>query len=208
MTSAFQTVFDNASSISFDKKRNISQTVARDGTVKSISLGGQVWKIEATLPNGPKWSEYRGLIERMESLDRVTPGTVKINDSGLTWLSGYQGDMPAVNNITVTISTTTNNLLNITGGISGSTGYILKSGDFIQIGTYSVYTVVNDVPVSSRSITVHRPIREPASTSTTHILKVGQDVEWNLLCVKFPKWTISARDQISWDGPFVFTEAI
>lgn len=29
---------------------------------------------------------------------------------------------------------------------------------------------------------------------------------WNVLCVELPKWTIFARDQVSWDGPFVFIE--
>lgn len=26
-------------------------------------------------------------------------------------------------------------------------------------------------------------------------------------CVQFPEWTIFARDQVSWSGPFVFVEA-
>ena len=34
---------------------------------------------------------------------------------------------------------------------------------------------------------------------------VGQT--WQLLCVEMPTWTIFARDQVSWSGPFVFYEA-
>lgn len=33
------------------------------------------------------------------------------------------------------------------------------------------------------------------------------DTEYTVLCVSMPNWTIFARDQVSWDGPFVFYEA-
>ena len=29
---------------------------------------------------------------------------------------------------------------------------------------------------------------------------------WNVICIQKPKWTIFARNQVSWDGPFVFME--
>jgi hypothetical protein len=39
-------------------------------------------------------------------------------------------------------------------------------------------------------------------------LRIAENVVWNVICVQLPKWTIFARDQIIWDGPFVFAEAI
>jgi hypothetical protein len=30
----------------------------------------------------------------------------------------------------------------------------------------------------------------------------------NVTCVSLPQWTVFARDQVSWDGPFVFAEVI
>lgn len=203
MTTAFQTVFDNASSISFNRKKKVSQTVSRDGTVKAISLGGQLWEFEVKLPDGPKWSEYRPLIERMEALDRTTVGQVQINHAGLSWLSGYQGNLTTTTGITVSYSTGTT--LTITAGGSLGAGNKFKSGDFIQLGTGSVYTVVNDVPYNSNTITVHRPVREAAGS---YSLVVGPAVTWNVICVQFPQWTIFARDQVSWDGPFIFAEAV
>ena len=29
---------------------------------------------------------------------------------------------------------------------------------------------------------------------------------WTVRCVDFPTWTITARNQVSWSGPFVFQE--
>jgi hypothetical protein len=203
MPSAFQTVFDQAQTISFNRKRKISQTQSRDGTIKTTSLGGQIWEFEVTLPDGPKWTVYRPLIEAMEALDRTTAGQVQINHSGLSWLSQYQGDL--ANTSTVAVSFSSGNTLSITGGATLASGYRFKAGDFIQLGTGSVYTVVSDVLYNNNTITVHRPVREAAGSYT---LVIGPAVSWNVICVNFPQWTIFARDQISWDGAFIFSEAI
>lgn len=206
MTTAFQTVINNAEQISINRRRKVAQTTSRDGTVKSTSLGGQIWEFEVQLPNGPAWTTYRPLIERMEALDRVTVGTIQINSSGQSWLSGYQGNLTNVTNINVSFSS--GNLVTITSGATGlSPGqFRFRAGDFIQLGTTgSVYSVAEDVAHNANNITLNRPVREAPGTYT---LRVGQAVTWNVICVNFPKWTIFARDQIQWDGPFVFAEAI
>lgn len=206
MTTAFQTVIDNATSISINRRKKVAQTTSRDGTVKSTSLGGQIWEFEVQLPNGPRWTEYRPLIERIEALDRVTVGQIQINDSGHSWLSGYQGDLASTSGITVSFSS--GNTVSITSGATGLTAgqFRFRSGDFIQLGSSgSVYSVVNDVAHDVNTITLNRPVREAAGSYT---LIVGPAVTWDVICVQFPKWTIFARDQIQWDGPFVFAEAI
>lgn len=204
MTTAFQTVFDNAEQISFNRRRKVATTTSRSGVVKATSIGGQVWEFEVLLPSGPAWTEYRPLIERMEALDRVTVGQVQINKAGHEWITGYQGNLT---NITgVTVSYTSGNTLTITGGATLGSGFRFKSGDVIQLGTTgAVYSVVNDVAFNSNTITVHRPVREAAGSYT---LRVGPNVVWNVLCVSFPKWNLFSRDQVGWDGPFVFVEAI
>jgi len=203
MTTAFQTVFDNAESISISKRKNVAQTIARDGTVKSTSLGGQAWQFTVVPPSGPKWSVYRPLIERMEALDKVTVGQVQLNHPNLTWLSGYQGNLTNVNAIGVNFSS--GNTVTISSGATLASGFRFRSGDFIQLGTGGVYTVVNDVPFNENLITLHRPVREAAGS---YVLRVGQAVVWNVICVEFPNWTIFARDQVQWDGAFVFQEAL
>jgi len=206
MTTAFQTVIDNAEAISFNRRKKVAQTTSRDGTVKSTSLGGQVWEFEVSLPNGPKWSEYRPLIEKMEALDRVTVGTIQINKAAHSWLTGYQGNLASLSGIGV--SFTSGNTVTITSGATGlSAGqFRFRSGDLIQLGSSGkVYSVVDDVAHNGTTITLHRPVREAAGSYT---LFVGQNVTWSVICVQFPKWTVFARDQVGWDGPFVFAEAV
>lgn len=36
----------------------------------------------------------------------------------------------------------------------------------------------------------------------------GFDESYTVICVEFPEWIISARDQVSWSGPFVFIEVV
>jgi hypothetical protein len=202
MTTAFQAVIDKATSISINRRKKVAQTTSRDGTVKSTSLGGQIWEFQVQLPNGPTWVEYRPLIEKMEALDRVTVGTIQTNQ----WLSGYQGDLTSGSGITVSYSS--GNTVTITSGATGLTPgqFRFRSGDFIQLGlSGSVYSVVNDVAHNDTIITLNRPVREAAGS---YSLIVGQAVTWDVICVQFPKWTIFGTRQVEWDGPFVFAEAI
>jgi hypothetical protein len=203
MTTAFQTVFDNATTLGINKRKKVSQTVARDGTVKATSLGGQVWEFEVRLPDGDTWTKYRPLVEKMEALDRVSTGTVQISKAGQNYINGYQGNLTNTTGVTVSYSSGTT--LTITGGATTSSGFILKSGDFIQLGTGGVYTVVNDVAFNQTSITTNRPVRDTAGTYT---LKIGQAVTWSVLCVNFPKWTLISHNRVSWDGAFIFVEAL
>ena len=36
----------------------------------------------------------------------------------------------------------------------------------------------------------------------------GSDEAYEVICVEFPEWTIFARNQVSWSGPFVFQEVL
>lgn len=206
MTTEYQTVIDYAEQLSINCRKKVAQTTSRDGTVKSTSLGGQIWEFEATMPSGLAWTTFRPLIEKMNYIDRNTVSQIQINNSGHSWISGYQGNVSNLTNIVVSFSS--GNLVTITSGATGlSSGqFKFKAGDFIQLGSSgSVYTVAEDVAYNANNIVLNRPVRETAGSYT---LRVGPAVTWNVICVQFPKWTMFARDQISWDGPFVFAEAI
>jgi hypothetical protein len=36
----------------------------------------------------------------------------------------------------------------------------------------------------------------------------ASDESYTVRCINFPEWTIFARDQVSWSGPFVFQEVL
>ena len=208
---SFQPIIDNAASISINRKKKVAQTVSRDGTVKATSLGGQTWEFEVRLPDGPRWEDYRSIIEQAENLDRISTGEIRLNNAGFDWLVPYRGDLSNTADVLgspITVSFTSGNTVTITSGGTGlSSGqFRFRSGDLIQLGSSGkVYSVVYDVAHNGTTITLNRPVREAAGSYT---LSVGRAVVFNVICVQFPQWTIFERNQISWSGPFIFAEAI
>lgn len=201
---SFQAIIDNAASISINSKKRVAQTQSRDGVVRTTTVGGQAWEFDVRLPDGPRWSDMRQLIAQAEGLDRVTAASIQINKPEHSWINEYQGDVASPN--TITVSYTSGNTVTITsshGLVAGQ--YHFRAGDFIQLGAGKVYSVVNDVADTDTVVTLNRPVREAAGNYT---LSVGQSVTWQVICVEFPQWTIFARDQVSWDGSFVFAEVL
>lgn len=207
MTTAFQSVFDLAESISMVRTRNVAQTISRDGIVRSTSLGGQIWEFEVKLPDGMPWTTMRPLIEKMEALDRVSTGTVSISKTGHSWITGYQGNFANTGTITASFSSTNQlNEISLVSHPSLVTGYKFRAGDLIQLGSSGkVYSVTDDVLWNNNTVTLHRPVRDNTGTYT---LRVGQAVQWTVLCTQFPQWTIVARNQVSWSAPFRFVEVL
>jgi hypothetical protein len=201
MTTEFQWVIDNAESVAMDRLKTVAQSTARDGTVKTVARTGQPWRFNVRLPDGPRWTDYRQHISKIEAQDRVTVGTIGFTNTGHDWLIQYQGD--AADYTAITASWTTGNTITLTSG-QATSGYTFRAGDFIQLGSSgSVYTVANDVAFDNDTVTLHRPIIDSAGALT---LNVAEDCVWSVICTQFPSWTIFARDQVSWSGDFIFVE--
>lgn len=125
---AFQWIFDNAESISVNKRAVVGQTITRNQTVRATSRGSSIYKFTIKLPDGLRWSEIATYIAAIDAADRFTIETVNLNHSGYSsWI--HNGD-----------------------------------------------------------------------------LTVGKT--WSVICTQIPDWTIFARDQVSWSGPFVFYEVL
>ena len=202
---SFQWIIDNAETISINRKKVVASTVARDGTTRAVSRGGQFWKFEVKVPDGIPWTQLRGLISQAEYFDRTAVATISIDKAGLSWINAYQGNASAPETFTATWTKGATSILTAQGGTLTS-GYRFRAGDFIQLGaTGKVYTVAQDVAFNQPQVTLNRPILD-ATQETPTVIKVGQDVSWTVLCVQFPEWTLMGRDQVSWNGPFIFQE--
>jgi hypothetical protein len=201
---SFQWIIDYAETISINSKKVVASTTARDGTTRAVSRGGQVWRFEVKLPDGITWSELRPYITASETLDRVTSANIQINNGGQNWFIKYQGN--SVNKTGFVASITQGaNSLTLTTSPTTSSGYKFRAGDYIQLGsTGKVYRVTADVAYNSNTVNLHRPIIE--STATGVSLRVAENCVWNVICINYPEWTLMARDQVSWSGPFVFAE--
>jgi hypothetical protein len=204
MTTAFQTVINYAESIGINRRAVVSQSITRDQTVRSTSRGGQVWRFDVKMPDGIPWTTLRGAIEAIDSADRFTSGNISLNTSGtLTWFMKYQGDVSSLTGWTATATQGSNTLTSLSTPSIGS-GYRLRAGDLVQLGTGGkVYSVVSDVAYNATSVTLNRPVLDASGSKN---LIVGPNVAFKVICTTMPNWNIFSRNQVSWDGSFIFTE--
>lgn len=201
---SFQWIIDNAETISLDQKKVVGTTTTRSGVVRNVSRGGQVWRFDVKLPDGPRWTDYRNNIALAQALDRTTTATISLSTAGQSWLYQYQGNSV---NITGFVATITQGSATITLTTSPTTasGYKFRAGDYIQLGsTGKVYQVAADVAYNSNTVTLNRPVID--ATASGVALRVAQNCVWTVICVEFPTWTLFSRDQVSWSGPFTFVE--
>lgn len=206
-TTAFQWVFDNAESISINRRAVVASTTTRDQTVRSVSRGGQVWRFDVKMPDGLAWDTSRKYIEAIDYADKFTKGVVQINNAGYnSWLTPYQGNSA---NTTGFYANFTQGATSITLSVSPTTasGYKFRAGDLIQLGsTGKVYSVAADVDYTSTTVPLNRPILDDSATGVN--LVVGTAVTWTVICTDLPQWNIFARNQINWSGSFKFIEAL
>ena len=201
MTTAYQEVFDRARTISINRRKKVSQTQSRSGVVKTTSVGGQVWEFEVRLPDGPRFSDYRSIIQDMETLDRVSTGQISIPHH---YIAGLRGDVGITG--TVNVAATQGSTSLTVNSNTNATNFRLKKGDYIQLGsTGKVYSVTNDQTSATSVINVHRPVLD---ATANYNLVIGTNATWDVICVQWPNFTIFGYDQVSWSGPFIFVEAI
>jgi len=201
MTTAYQEVFDRATTLSINKRRKVSQTQSRSGVIKTTSVGGQVWEFEVRLPDGPSFTEYRSIIQDMETLDRVSTGQISIPHH---YIAGLRGDVGITG--TVNVAATQGSTSLTVNSNTNATSFRLKKGDYIQLGsTGKVYSVTNDQTSATSVIGVHRPVLD---ATASYNLVIGTNATWDVICVQWPNYKIFGYDQVSWSGPFIFVEAI
>lgn len=215
---SWQWVFDNAESLSINKRPIVSQTITRDQRVRSVSRGGDVWRFTIKMPTGMRWSDRPGTVryyaEWIDTNNLLTPQTITLASDKFDWLIGYRGDATSPDSMTWKYTSTqaaSDRTKFELGNMPGSVGTVLfRTGDVIQPFGGKVYTV-SDIVVKGSSpaqlVKVNRPILEtPSNTAVT--LKVANNVSWNVQCVQCPTWTIIERDIVAWNGEFVFYEVL
>lgn len=206
MTTPFQWIVDNAIDLSVNRRAVVAQTVARDQTVRSTSRGGQVWRFTINPSQGILWTTARPYIESLDKADKFTASLINFsNNSGLSYLFGYQGNATSLAGMTTTY-TQGSDTITISGGTCPS-GSILKAGDLLQFaGSQRVYSVVSNVAYNGTSVQLNRPVLEVSSSGA---LTVGASCNFNIICTQFPDWTINPDDRcVKWNGPFVFFEEL
>lgn len=144
----------------------------------------------------------RTILEELDRIDRKTPETVSFSNQ--SWMFGYNGQMNASERDAITVvrlggtGYAYNELvvqnLPVVGPRSLSTAILFEKGDAIQIdGIPHPFTVTSRVlrgSGSSVTLPLHRfSFLDPADCAGQNI-KIGNDVEFRVLCVNMPTYSI------------------
>lgn len=202
---SFQWIINYAESIAIDRQEVVGQTITRDLTVRASSRGSASWRFTVKVPDGISWTELRRDITLAEKLGRHNTATISLSTAGQSWLYGYQGEAANITGFNATwVKGQTGITLTQVPSIQNGQ-FTFRAGDFIQLGaTGKVYTVAADVIAPATTVQLHRPIEDNNATGVA--LRVAQNCTWTVICTQFPQFTLFARDQVSWDGAFIFFE--
>lgn len=213
-----QTIIDNATFLTIDKRKVAASTVSRSGHLKTADRGVNFYQFTVGMHDGLTYSTNRSVLEDLDTADIVTEANVSLNNnSNMQYLTNYQGDIATVqlNNITVRGHNSTDLYINCSGA-TGS-GTLFKKGDFIQpkgnTSTYRYpYQVTADVTFSTGAnvtVPVHRGVLTQTGVSlASGGLRVGNDVRFHIKSTNMPTYTVVPHDRISFTSDFEFMEVI
>jgi len=198
MSTGFQFIIDNASQISMDNQLVTAQTVSRDGTVRTTSRGGSTWVFTVSFAAGMAFTDLRVGHGTVMAKGKHNSDTFTLNSD---FLGKYMGNSSTLSGWTA--SGVSGNTLTVSGG-NASSGFKLRAGDLIQLGSSGhVYQVTADVAHGSSSVTVHRPILEIGYSGS---INVGPNCSFKVICTKLPEIRAFDFNLGTYSGPFEFAE--
>lgn len=215
---SFQNIIDTASGLVINKNSLVSQTIARDQTVRSVDRGGAVYRFTVEPNPGMRWSEWRAIVAEIEAKGRLSIETINLSKPAFNYITGYTGALTNPQLAALSIRYTSaqaavnTKVFELSGlpSVSADT-VIFAAGDLIQPqGTNFPYTVTQTVvrgTGATVTVLVHRTIRMTPSDTYYSVL-TGQQVSWRVVCTQLPQWKIIPYDRIEWSGNFEFYESI
>lgn len=212
---SFQTIIDNATYINVDKRKTTAMSVSRSGHVKTAERNPSVYKFTVGSVPGLKYSENRGVLEDIDTADRVTEANVSLaNNTGMNYITAYQG---GITGGSISMVGADGKEIYINASLATGSGTLFKKGDYLQpegnTGTYRYpYQVTSDVSFSTGAnvtIPVHRPVLSQDGVSiTSGGVRKGTEVRFHVKAMSCPTYSIVPYDRIEFSGDFEFVEII
>jgi hypothetical protein len=191
-----QTIIDNCNGIKMNRRNVVGTQYTRNEIPRvSQTPTKNPWKITIDMPDRFRYSQARALIEELDTLDTYTPQLVTFgNLTAMNWIFKYQGAMTSGQIAAVTVQTYVGETLTLTGlPTIGSTEYLFKKNDLIQIATHPYpFTSTTDVLRGSGStvvVTTSRPNIITGSVVGSGIV-VGATCQFNMFCPNMPVYKL------------------
>ena len=217
---SLQTIIDNATFLNINKRRVVASSISRSGHYKTAERSPSPYSFTVGAPQGFTYSTNRGVLEDLDSTDRITEVQINIGatNSALSYLTDYQGSLNSsqVGQISLNSVSGANIYLDTTSVSGSPSGDMFKKGDFILLegntSTYRYpYQVTSDIAFSGGNVTipVHRPVLSQTGVAlTSGGIAVGNNVTFQVKCVNMPTYTVVPHDLVEFSDNFEFIEVI
>lgn len=227
---SIQNIFDNATFITINKKSIAGQSISRSGHLKTADRGISFYTFTVGMHEGLTYSTNRDLLQDLDTQNIVVEANISLNNnSGMNYLTTYQGDLTSSDQGNLTTRSGTGdgsggniyiNAQSVTG-TSATYNYLFKKGDYLQplgnTNTYRyVYQVTSDVAYpsganSNITVPIHRGFIDQDGVDvegSNYGLRIGNDVRFHVKALQQPDYSIVPHDRIAFGGDFVFMEVI
>ena len=220
-------ILDNSEAVGINDQRFIGQVLSRNQRISTSEIITVVpFAFEMKPMNYLRYSQSRGLLNSLRIPDKALEQYLNFSTTG--WLNYviYQGDMTSSQvSACQWLSASLNKIL-VLGSLPSisSTAYIVKAGDFCQVGRYS-YIATDDVQRGSDttvSIPVHRNLITPITGPISAVMgqygttvAMGGDtysgITFPVILRDYPTYTlmpITNDSYIQWSGTFKAFESV
>lgn len=221
------TILSIAESVGINDQRFVGQMISRNQRISTSEILTVVpFEFDMKPMNYLLYSKNRGLLAELRQADKATEQYLNFGSTG--WLNyiKYQGDMNSVQIAACNWKPASANKVLVLGDLPSisATEYIVKKGDFCQVGRYS-YIATEDVQRGASStvnIPVHRNLIDAVTGDIAAV--IGQygttiamgggsfvGVTFPVILREYPTYTlvpITNDSFIQWNGTFTAFEAV
>ena len=172
---SLNTILSISESVSIDDRRFVGQSISRNQRITTAEVLTVVPFIFDMKPmNYLLYSQNRDLLSSLRINDRSLEQYLNFGTTGWNNYIKYRGDMTGVQIAACQWQTSSANKTLVLGNLPAisSSAYIVKTGDFCQVGRYS-YIATADVQRGSGStvnITVHRSLITAVASATNAVI--------------------------------------
>jgi hypothetical protein len=223
---SLQTILSVAESVSINDHKFAGQMMSRNMRISTSEiLTVQPFQFGIKPMNYLLYSQNRGVLSTLREADRITEQYMNFGSTG--WLNyiRYQGDMTQAQIIACQVQTSSANKTIVLGSLPAiSAGsFIVKVGDFIQIGRYSYIATANVTrgALTTVSIPVHRTLLSTVTVPVAAVIGQFGTVTFNAVAYtgvtfpvvlrEYPTYTLVPMTNdsfIQWDGQFSAVEVV
>lgn len=216
-----------AEQVNIMDQRLIGQVISRNQKISTSEVVGVVpFQFDMKPMNYLLYSQNRNLLANLRYYDKSLEQYLNFGSTG--WLNyiAYQGDMTSGQISSCQWQTASANKNLVLGSLPSiaSTSYIVKTGDFCQVGRYS-YIATQDVQRGSGStvnIPVHRNLLTPVVSPINAVIgqygttismggNVFTGITFPVILRNYPTYTLIPMTNdsfLSWTGTFRAFEAV